>query len=203
MTMTRKHLTGLIILLLAVFCLLLGLTACGSREEPAKESQTQEPKTTASEVTLACGFDPIVLDDWKIEVNGFSFTDRIVLSDIISYEAKDSEIYAVISLRITNNAAVERIFLPVFDISGDHYLRAEFLTDGRTSPYAVMTGYEKTVCSAAFRAGECRDGTLVYVLNKGTETGSQSLQLVFNEISDLDIKEASEKVQESIRVTFR
>ena len=200
--MTRKHPAGPILLLLTAFCLLFCLAACGKKEEPATEPETEEPETTAFEAALPFRGETLTIDDWTIEVRGLTFTDTVKLSDIISYNADKDELYAIVSLKVTNGAGEERTFLPVVDISGFDYLQDEFQEGGEKVKAALLIGYDRTLRSAALRPGEAREGTLVYsVSRKAAESGT--LELFFNKISGVDFTSTEQKTLDSVSVKFR
>lgn len=202
MTMTRIPLARPILLLFAVLCLLFCLAACGGKKEPATERETEESEPTVFEATLPFSGETLTIDDWTIEIRGLSFTDTVILSDIISYNADNDEYFAIVSLKVTNGAGEERTFLPAIDISGFDYLQDEFQEDGQNVKETLLIGYHKTLRSAALQPKEAREGTLIYsVSRKAAESGT--LELFFNKISGVDFTSTEQKTLDSVSVKFR
>lgn len=190
-------------ILIGVLCLLLSLAGCGNDEEETTEAAAESAASTAYEKTLTGQPGTLQLDQWKIEVRDLTFTDRIDVSAIISFPAGENRLYAVVSLRVTNEKNEERTFLPLLDVSGFEYLSEEFRLDGRAVPFSVLIGYDRTLKAAGFRPGESREGTLVYSVPKDTADGQQSLELFFGLTEGLDGIDPEGKQKESAGVKFR
>ncbi len=190
-------------ILIGILCLLLSLAGCGSDEEETTKAAAEPPEMTAYEKTLTAQPGTLQLDQWKIEVRDLTFTDRIDVSTIISFPAGEGKLYAVISLRVTNEKNEERIFLPALDASGFEYLTEEFRLDGQAVPFSVLVGYDKALKTTEFRPGETREGTLVYSVPRDTADGKQSLELYFRLAEGIDASVPEGKEKDSIHVKFR
>ncbi len=64
-------------------------------------------------------------------------------------------------------------------------------------------GYERTLKAVGFGPGETREGTLVYVLKDGTETGTGTLELIFREVAGINLQDPTEKIEDSFSYVIR
>lgn len=199
--MTRNKFSKPVLLFL-ISLFLLSLAACGEKKEETTEAPAEEPGTTAYEAVLPFQAETLTIDDWTVEVRGLAFTDTVKLSDIVSYNAGKDELYAIVSLNITNVAGAERAFLPVVDISGYDYLQDEFQEGGQKVKASLLIGYDKTLRGAVLQPEESREGTLVYSVSRSAAE-SGTLELFFNKISGLEFTSTEQKTLDSVSVKFR
>lgn len=131
-----------------------------SMPETSVPMDTTTATTESTPNTINVG-DTFTLDDFEIVVTSLDFADRLETSYNTYFEPDEGNIYAVISLTITNNGKEADTFLPTFSIGNDIRARILFGDGYEFSPINLL-GYENDLHDSSLNPLSSKSGQIVF-----------------------------------------
>lgn len=159
----------------ACFLLLFFCTACAPISTRLSTSDADSVPDYTPTISVAYNIgDTFSVNGFEVTVDGFDFMDKIATSAYYSFSPDVGNIYAVVSLTVTNKGKSLDTFLPSCPIRDDIRARILFGDEYEFSPVNLL-GYDSDLHNCNLNPLSSKSGQIVFEISNTVSTSSDPL----------------------------